>query len=495
MRKIFERQLKIDRVDISDIQLDLGSRDEIPQLLIGIQAIYNDKDTRRQVFNILSDIIPKEVDSTVGRPGMDMWQIFVLGTLRLNCNFDYDKVMEIANEHNTVRQFLGHDRYDFDQRYALQTIKDNVRLLSPQVLDKINQVVVKAGHRWLGCQKDDSLRGRCDSFVVQTDVHYPTDINLLWDALRKMIELVAHMCDQAGISQWRQSRYILRQIKKLFNKANGQKNGRFVSKDKNARHQAKRLAAYGNYVQTAEQYVARVAETLSICQQMGVGSVAHVMVIEQFIGQARRQIDQIRRRVFANETIPHGEKVFSLFEPHTEWISKGKAGVPQELGLKVCVLEDQYGFILHHRVMEHQSDEQIGVAMVKQAQQRFANLRSCSFDKGFHSPTNQQQLGKVLDTVILPRKGRLTQQAMDIEQAVLFVAGRRQHAAVESAINALENHGLDRCPDHGLQGFKRYVSLAVVARNLQILGAKLQAKARKQQKRLQAAQQRLRNAA
>ena len=59
----------------------------------------------------------------------------------------------------------------------------------------------------------------------------------------------------------------------------------------------------------------------------------------------------------------------------------------------------------------------------------------------------------------------------EIEQAEAFQAARRAHSAVESAINALEVHGLDRCPDHGLDGFKRYVSLAVVGRNIQILGA------------------------
>jgi hypothetical protein len=72
--------------------------------------------------------------------------------------------------------------------------------------------------------------------------------------------------------------------------------------------------------------------------------------IEQYIAHAERQIDQIRRRAINDETIPHHEKVFSIFEPHTEWISKVKARVPQELGLKVCILEDQYGFILHHQV-------------------------------------------------------------------------------------------------------------------------------------------------
>ena len=64
-----------------------------------------------------------------------------------------------------------------------------------------------------------------------------------------------------------------------------------------------------------------------------------------------RQIDQIERRVLKGEVIPHEEKVSSIFEEHSEWISKGKAGVPVELGVRVCVLEDQYQFILHHRIM------------------------------------------------------------------------------------------------------------------------------------------------
>ena len=71
---------------------------------------------------------------------------------------------------------------------------------------------------------------------------------------------------------------------------------------------------------------------------------------------------------------------------------------------------------------------------------------------------------------MLPRKGRLSREEQTRENAEDFVQARRQHAAVESAINALEVHGLDRCPDPGLPAFKRYVALAVVARNIQLLG-------------------------
>ena len=129
--------------------------------------------------------------------------------------------------------------------------------------------------------------------------------------------------------------------------------------------------------------------------------------------------------------------------------------------------------------MEKQTDDQVTVAMVRETQQRFADLEACSFDKGFHSPANQQDLQARLTLVALPRKGKLSQQAQAIEHAADFVKARRQHSAVESAINALGVHGLDRCPDHGIRGFKRYVALAVVARNIHRIGALL----REQEKR------------
>ena len=196
--------------------------------------------------------------------------------------------------------------------------------------------------------------------------------------------------------------------------------------------------------------------------------------IQKYIAHAERQMDQILRRVAEGETIAHHEKVFSLFEEHTEWINKGKAGVSQELGLKVCVVKDQFGFILHHRVMQKEMDDQIAVPIIKETKERFPQLISCTFDKGFHSPDNQKDLAMILDKVILPRKGKLSAINKEIENSEEFKEARRKHSAIESSINALENHGLDRCLDHGLHGFKRYVGLAVLARNIQILGHILQ---------------------
>lgn len=212
---------------------------------------------------------------------------------------------------------------------------------------------------------------------------------------------------------------------------------------------------------------------------------AKIDVINGFIDHAERQIDQIRRRVIDDETIPHNEKMFSIFEEHTKWINKGKAGVPQESGLNVCVVKDQFGFILHHCVMEDECDVLIAVPIIQETKERFENFNSCTFDKGFHSPANQKKLSEILGKVILPRKGRLSAVNREIEHSDDFREARRKHSAVESSINALENHGLDRCPDHGIEGFKRYVSQAVLARNIQILGHVIQQKKLKELQRIE----------
>jgi hypothetical protein len=496
MRKVIENQLKIGQVDISNIEIDINCRDEIPQLLTGLKAIYSDRKLRNEVFKILKGIIPENVDTGSGRPGMNLWKILVLGTLRLTCNWDYDKLHNIANNHKTVREFLGHSIFEFDQTYALQTIKDNISLFTPQILDAINQVVVKAGHKLISEGGDVQLRGRCDSFVVETDVHYPTDINLLLDAIRKVVFLCGHLCEELGITEWRQHRHIFKKIKKQFNRVRKLK--RSSSKDDIKRAEREQLIvdAHGQYVELVEFYVSRAKESIRILNVMDIGNVAKIMLIENYLSHADRQIDQIRRRVLKGESIAHHEKVFSIFEEHTEWISKGKAGVPQELGLSVCILEDQHGFILHHHVMENQKDVDIAVMMVLEAKRRYAALSGCSFDKGFYSPEIKGTLEGLLAEVILPKKGKLSQKDKQIEHSKEFIEARHQHTAVESAINALENHGLDRCPDHGIWGFKRYVALAVLARNLQLLGAKIRQKELKRQKRrLQTEQNRYRLAA
>lgn len=471
MRKIIDMQMKIGETAIASIKFDPKSRDEIPKLLRGLQAIYCNREVRNLVFEALTELIPPHIDIKTGRRGMDLWKIFVLGALRLTCNWDYDKLHEIANNHMTLRQMLGHGRMDASYKYELQTLKDNISLFTPEILDKINQIVVQYGHQIAGKKKDEKLTGCCDSFVVETNVHYPTDINLLFDALRKMITLIMRICEHTRMTQWRQGKHHIRKAKKLYRNAQQLKRS-----SKKAQREQLIIQAHSEYIELAQSYVDKVRQTLLAIDPADIMMYLRIKQVEEYIHHAERQINQIRRRVINGETIPHSEKVFSLFEPHTEWISKGKAGVLVELGLKVCIVKDQFQFTLHHQVMQQKTDDQIAVPVIEQVQRRFPDFKGCSFDKGFHSPHNQIKLASMLDMSVLPRKGKLSAINQEIENSEAFKAARRKHSAVESAINALENHGLDRCPDHGIEGLKRYVALAVVARNIQIIGHMLQQK-------------------
>lgn len=146
MRKTYNPQLQIGQIAIENIQINIKSRDDIPQLLLGLQYIHSQRASFKEVLRILEENIKPGFDLQNGRPGMDLWKILILGVLRLNLNWDYDRLLEMANNHKTIRAMLGHGMIDEDYEYKLQTLKDNVHLLTPEILDDINQIVIREGH-------------------------------------------------------------------------------------------------------------------------------------------------------------------------------------------------------------------------------------------------------------------------------------------------------------------------------------------------------------
>lgn len=336
-------------------------------------------------------------------------------------------------------------------------------------------------------KKNEKLKGRCDSFVVETNVHYPTDINLLFDCMTTLISQTASIFSDLNRTHWRQSKYNIRQLKKLYRKAQCLKHSTSKNKEKKEKQKEKMIEAHNIYIQMADLVLLRVKKDLKRLENDDFSNKKNrVDKLFRFIKHADRQIDQIKRRVILGEVIPHEEKVFSVFECHSEWISKGKAGVLQELGLKVCVFDDQYGFVLNYRVMQAESDVDVTVPFTAETKALFPELFSGSFDKGFYSRSNREELEKILDEVTLPKKGKWSKKDKELETAQEFVAARKRHSGIESCINALENHGLDRVLDRGEDGFKKYVALAIVARNTQVLGNILQQKELKKLKRKRA---------
>ena len=253
-RMVQNPQLSFGATDISAIKFNPKSRDDIPKILRGLQYIYITPSLKEQVFSILETRVAPEISKNTGRPGMELWKILVMGVLRLDLNCDYDRLHELVNNHNTIRQMLGHGAgWEDDSEYQLQTIKDNVHLLSPELLEEINVAIVRAGHELVKKKENEVLRGRCDSFVVETNVHYPTDINLLYDAIRKVIQLTAQLCDNHGLSEWRQSVYNIKQVKRLMRIAQKKKRGSGKTAQQIAKQEQALKDSHKGYVMLAQR--------------------------------------------------------------------------------------------------------------------------------------------------------------------------------------------------------------------------------------------------
>ena len=205
----------------------------------------------------------------------------------------------------------------------------------------------------------------------------------------------------------------------------------------------------------------------------GAGAEAwDIDAVQGLMDHALRQIDQ---RLLQGEAIPHEEKVFSIFEPHTRWCAKGEAGRMVEPGVPVCIVEDRASnWSCTTASRGRKTTWMRRFRCCRRPSPCFRRWRGCSFDRGFHGPSNRVRLDALLDCNALPAKGTLSQKAREREACPKFAAARRQHPEVESAIHNLECRGLDRVRAHGRDGFARTVALAILAANLHRISLVLQ---------------------
>ena len=463
MRKRFELQLELGSKSISDVKIPTDSRDELPAILRGLQFIYSSPEINNKVFDVLEDKVLSGVNKNFGRPGMNLWEILTFGSIRLGRDADYDKLQHIANYDLLVREMIGISNFGENlKKFPLQTLKDNVSLLDDETINQINEIVVKAGH---GLLPNTKLHVKIDSYVLETNVHFPTDLNLLWDAGRKSIDMICHIIKDVDIDTgWRKHQDWYSRLKSSFYKASKLTSG-------NGKNTERGLEAALDYLSIADCLSKKLTGTDDLIKQLANSgdNIKKYNVLMYFQGHFNDHIDLVRRRLIHQETIPHSEKLFSLFEPHTRWIKKGKIGNKVELGLMVAVATDQHGFTLSHKVMKHEQDVDIAVPFVKELIKKY-DIDSVSFDKGFWSPSNFTELKELVDNVVLPKKGKLNKDEKERQSTKKFKALRKHHSAVESDINCLEHHGLNKCPDKGIKNFKKYTALGVLAHSLHKLG-------------------------
>ena len=466
VRKPYETQYRFDSSPIAQVRLNLECRDELIPLLAGLQYIYTDNELRRQVVRLVANDINKESRRDVGRPGMDDWQVVVLAAVRLGCNYDYDKLQDQVENHCSLRGIMGICDWDFNDGFGFRRIRDTLCLLTPDTISKLNEAIVVAGQKLHG---DAASSIRADSFVVETNIHYPTESSLIWDGVRKSMGICTELASVMGIDGWRQAKHLGRKIKNLNQSISR------ISSSKSLKKKEALKSQYGNILQRTKLLLER-AKTLVAAAKMEPSSSSAFLLgaeLSHWIELTEQVCSTAERRVILGEQVPNCDKLFSLFETHTQLYRRGKAKTPNQFGRLVLVFEDKAGFISHYNLMGRDaSDSGVVVEQTEIAQRKHkGQISSASFDRGFHSLENEKELGKLVSEVcVLPKSPAQYAEKVKSE-SISFRKARRRHSGVESAIGALQSgNGLKRCRDRSEVGFDRYFGLAVLGRNIHTLG-------------------------
>lgn len=465
MRRAFSRQRRLDCKSPAKVSLNFECRHELIPILRSLQHIYSQPSLRDQILERVAQDVSRDSRDDCGRPGMDYWQVLVLSAVRLGCDLDYDALQDLAEQHRALRQIMGLGDWD-DESFHFRRIHDNICLVRPETIAAIDQLIVGEGHR---LAPEAAKKIRADSFVVETNIHYPSESTLIRDGVGKVIELAVVQAETWNLLGWRQHEHLLGKVRKLTRRIER------IAARKGPDYQTRLKKPYRQLLQVSGK-ILRKARLL--CEELEAfnvdsNSVFQVQQIRTFIGRTQHVRDTACRRVLHGEKVPNEDKLFSIFEPHTQLYKRGKAGEAEQFGRLFLVYEDAAGFVVHHYLLPRDKGDRDVIVEQTKALQQFLNgkMESLSLDRGFHSPDNQVQLLKIVKHPCLPKPGAKQAAKQEETATVQFRQARQRHPGIESAIGALQSgNSLKRCRDRTEIGFERYLALAILGRNLHTLG-------------------------
>ena len=473
MRKSNHPQLRFDCVSISDLQLNVECRDEIITLLSGLQHVYFHIELRSRLCELVASDVNAQSRADVGREGLSYWQILVLAVVRLGLNVDYDKLQDLCENHRSLRVMLKVGDWEEDQNFGWRRLRDTICLLRPATIKQINESIVGYGHE---LDSRAAERVRADSFVIETNIHYPTESSLMWDGSRKIFEVVSRLLKTIDMPGWRQADHLRKRIKEQVREVAR------ISASQSPQVKRGLNEAYRKLLKRMDTLLERARELIAASDSLSLDLAEHGLIeqLENWIELTSRVMDTAFRRTQLGETVPNDDKLFSLFETHTQLYRRGKAGEPNQFGRLALIFEDGAGFISHYHLMDRTAqDADVAVEQTREAQRvHKGQIIKASFDRGFHSEQNEQDIASVVNEPCMPPRHR-TQYAKCLANAsVSFHESRKSHPGIESAIGALQcGNGLKRCRDRTEIGLERYLGLAILGRNFHVLGKLLIARA------------------
>ncbi|MHC4161815.1 MAG: hypothetical protein ACYSUM_06765, partial [Planctomycetota bacterium] len=311
--------------------------------------------------------------------------------------------------------------------------------------------------------------------AVETNIHYPSDSSLLWDVYRVLGRGVrkAREVDPEAVGDHRlQEKTARRHVTRISRKA-GTKRG--VGTALKEHYQAlfdlvEGLLSWANEVATT---LRRGLEQHAYTYDGALIAEAIALDLEHYLPLGRQVLDQAQRRVLFGEVVPATEKLYSIFEPHTELLVRGKAGKPIEFGHMVLLQQVQAKYITDYEVFARKPNEPTLVDPALQSHRALfgADPDELSTDKGFYeSMEKNDRLGETINVVSIGKKGRRTEKELRREHSAAFKAAQRFRAGIEGSISFLKRAlRLARCFNKGWRHFVATVGATVFAHNLLVL--------------------------
>lgn len=436
-----------------------------------LQAISNFLDEQHDMIEqVRCDLTRGLKNAETGRSGLTPQQVLRSLVLMRIKNWNYRELRERIADGCTLRQFT-----DF---YCLPVPRHDAfhrgfNRLTPETLKAINDLVVQAAVE-LGVEDGQKLR--VDTTVVQTDIHHPTDNTLLWDVVRVITRLIGRLAEALERLRIKGFRDRTRSARRRM-----QEIQRMTPKQRHE-HQT---GTYRELIGITEEVVESARAALQQTRKTrGKDMIADLAIgetrkeIEHFCSLGARVIDQSRRRVLNGEQVPAGEKLYSIFEPHTDLIKRGKVQTPIEFGHKVFLAESARGLITQYDVLDgNPVDEEHVVVSLERHRKTFGDVpKLYGSDRGFFSERNVtscKQQG--VEVVCIPQRGGTrTPEREAYEKTPEFKDGQRFRAGIEGRISVLfRGRGMKRCLAEGRDRFELWVAAAVLANNLMKIAALL----------------------
>jgi len=398
----------------------------------------------------------------VGRRGITPEQTLRSLILMRVKNLDYRDLRDRVNDGFTLRSFTQFDSHAVPKHDAFNRAFNR---LTPATLAAINQLVVQSAVE-LGLEDGKQLR--VDTTAVETNVHYPTDATLLWDSVRTITRLIDDLDER-----------LPRGVKGFINRTRRARRRMQAIQRMTARQrEQQQTPKYRELIRITEPVVRDAKQAVSAAKRIRrVDAVTHAAMdeickqITSFCQWGERVIDQTRRRILQGETVPAEEKLYSIFEPHTDLIKRGKTLKPVEFGHKVFLAESSHGLITDYRVLEgNPVDSEQVQASLDQHQKTFQKApEDYAADRGFYSAENVQNCkdAGVSQVCIPQRGGQRTAEQEELERSRAFKKGQRFRAGIEGRISVLfRGRGMKRCLFKGRERFEILVGAAVLANNL-----------------------------